>query len=135
MDFIIRKYKDEDYDAVFNIIFNSLGYKKEKIKNDKSFEFVCEYNSKVIGYFILNEMIDIVRNLKIYHIDYVCVDKDYRGRGFGTEMMKYAIEYAKENGVARVELTSGNQRESAHKLYLSLGFVKRDTSVFRKELL
>ncbi len=81
------------------------------------------------------EEIDIIRNIKIYHIGYVCVDSRYQGKGFGREMMEYAISYAKDNNVARLELTSGNQREVAHKLYLSLGFVKRDTSVFRKELL
>ena len=49
-------------------------------------------------------------------------------------MMDYAISYAKDHNVKRMELTSGNHREAAHKLYESMGFEKRDTSVFRREL-
>ena len=132
---MIREYSDEDYNDVYRILFESLNYKKSHIKNDNAHEFVGIYDSKIVGYFILNEMVDIVRNLKIYHLDYVCIDSNYRGRGFGKTMMNWAIEYAKNTGAARVELTSGNQRVAAHKLYLGLGFEKRDASIFRKETL
>ena len=132
MDLKIREYLDDDFDEVDRILYESLNYKKSGIKDDKSHEFVGVYDSKVIGYFILNEMTDIVRNLKIYHLDYVCVDNEYRGRGFGKKMMEWAINYAKDTGACRIECTSGNQRIAAHKLYLGLGFEKRDSSIFRK---
>ena len=79
-------------------------------------------------------IVDIVKDIKIYHIDYVCVDSLYRGRGIGKLMMEYASSFAKDNGVSRLELTSSKKREAAHKLYLSLGFEMRDSSIFRKEL-
>ena len=71
----------------------------------------------------------------IGNLGYVCVDSIYRGNGIGKTMTEYAIKYAKENGAYRIELTSRNDRESAHKLYLNLGFIKRDSSIFRKEFL
>ena len=132
MDLIVREYTDDDFDDVYRIVYESLNYKKNNIKNSKAHEFVGVYDAKVVGYFILNEMIDIIRNLKIYHIDYVCVDKKYRGNGFGKAMMEWAIKYAKDAGACRIELTSGNQRIIAHNMYLSLGFIKRDSSIFRK---
>ena len=132
MDLIVRKYLDDDYEDVNRLLYETFNYKKEKIKDNKSFEFVGVCDSKVVGYFILNEMIDIVRNLKIYHLDYVCVDTNYRGKGFGKKMMEWAINYAKDTGACRIECTSGNQRIAAHKLYLGLGFEKRDSSIFRK---
>ncbi len=135
MELVIREYTDNDYDEVYKLIEEAFNYKKEKIKDNKAHEFVGVYDSKVVGYFILNEMTDIIRNLKIYHLDYVCVSKECRGKGFGKEMMKFAIEYAKDTGAYRIDLTSGNKRVEAHKLYLGLGFEKRDTSVFRKETL
>lgn len=67
-------------------------------------------------------------------IEYVCVDTNYRGQGIGGMMMDFATEYAKKNNISRLELTSGNKREGAHKLYLEHGFLKRDTSVFKKEI-
>ena len=132
MDLIVREYTDDDFDDVYRIVYESLNYKKNHIKNSNAHEFVGVYDAKVVGYFILNEMIDIVRNLKIYHLDYVCVDTNYRGKGFGKKMMEWAINYAKDTGACRIECTSGNQRIAAHKLYLGLGFEKRDSSIFRK---
>lgn len=133
MDLIVREYNDEDFEEVNKLLYETFNYSKANIRNDMSHEFVGVYDSKIIGYFILNEMIDIVRNLKFYHLDYVCVDENYRGKGFAKSMMEYAIKYAKDTGACRIDLTSGNKRIAAHKLYLGLGFVKRDTSVFRKE--
>ena len=135
MEIIVRKYEDEDYDAVDKVLFESLGYHKEKLSDSRVYEFVGCKDDCVVGYFNLMEEIDIIRDIKIYHVGYVCVDPDYRGNGIGRTMMEYAITYAKENGVTRMELTSGNHREAAHKLYLSLGFIKRDSSIFRKEIL
>ena len=132
MDLIVREYTYDDFDDVYRIVYESLNYKKNHIKNSNAHEFVGVYDAKVVGYFILNEMIDIIRNLKIYHIDYVCVDKKYRGNGFGKAMMEWAIKYAKDEGACRIELTSGNQRIIAHNMYLNLGFIKRDSSIFRK---
>ena len=56
MDLLIREYSDEDYNDVYRILFESLNYKKSHIKNDNAHEFVGIYDSKIVGYFILNEM-------------------------------------------------------------------------------
>ena len=134
MNVVIRKYNDADYDAVDKLLFDSFGYHKEKLNDIRVYEFVACLDDIVVGYFNLMEEVDVIRNCKIYHVGYVCVDSTYRGKGIGHTMMEYAISYAKDHHVKRMELTSGNQREAAHRLYLSLGFEKRDTSVFRKEL-
>ena len=134
MDIVVRKYNDADYAMVDKLLFDSFGYHKEKLTDTRVYEYVACLDNVIVGYYNLMEEIDIIRNIKIYHVGYVCVDPTYRGHGIGKIMMNYAIETAKENHVTRIELTSGNKREAAHRLYLSLGFEKRDTSVFRKEL-
>ena len=123
-----------DFEGASRVLDQAFGYKKETLSDPRVYEFVACSGDVIVGYFNLMEEIDIIRNLKIYHVGYVCVDNDYRGQGIGHKMMEYAIQYAKDNHVQRMELTSGNKREATHKLYLSLGFEKRDTSVFRKEL-
>ncbi len=135
MNVIVRKYNDSDFASADKLLFEAFGYHKEMIKDDRVFEFVACLGEDVVGYYNVMEEIDIIRNLKIYHIGYVCVDAQHRGNGLGRFMMEYAIQYARKQHVNRIELTSGNQREAAHRLYLSLGFEKRNTSVFRKELL
>ena len=135
MNIVVRKYDDGDFHLADKILFESLGYHKEKMSDNRVYEFVACLDNVVVGYFNMLEEIDIIRNIKIYHIGYVCVDSNYRQRGIGHKMMEYAVSFAQERGACRLELTSGNQRVAAHKLYLSLGFIKRDSAIFRKELL
>lgn len=135
MGIVIRKYMDTDFASVDQIIFDTFGYHREQKSDERAYEFVACLDDRVVGYFYLMEDIDIIQDFKTYHVEYVCVDPQYRGQGIGKKMMEFAIQFAKDHQVKRMELTSGNQREVAHKLYLSLGFEKRDTSVFRKELL
>lgn len=135
MNIVVRKYKETDYEGANRVLMEAFGYVKEKISDERVYEFVACIDEVVVGYFNLMEEMDVIRNIKIFHVGYVCVDNNYRGKGIGHIMMEYAIKFAKESHAVRLDLTSGNKREAAHKLYLSLGFEKRDTSVFRKELL
>ena len=61
MDLIVREYNDEDFEEVNKLLYETFNYSKANIRNDMSHEFVGVYDSKIIGYFILNEMIDIVK--------------------------------------------------------------------------
>ncbi|MBP5679039.1 MAG: GNAT family N-acetyltransferase [Bacilli bacterium] len=135
MDIVVRKYEESDYEGASRLLKEAFDYEKSPISDQRVHEFVACMDRKIVGYFNLMEEVDVIRNFKIFHVGYVCVDSTCRGQGIGNQMMQFAITYATEKGGARMELTSGNQRVAAHKLYLSLGFVKRDTTVFRKELL
>ena len=130
----VREYQKDDFDRVNEIILKSFGYERENVSDARSHEFVACIDGNVVGYLILNEMLDIIKNIKIYHVDYVCVDPDYRGKKIGKAMMDYIINYAKENGGSRIELTSNPTRVAAHKLYENCGFEIRDTDVFRRNL-
>ena len=52
----------------------------------------------------------------------------------GTKMLEFIFNYAKNDSVSYIELTSRSSREAANHLYLKTGFVIRDTNVFRKEM-
>jgi ribosomal protein S18 acetylase RimI-like enzyme len=67
-------------------------------------------------------------------IEDVVVDEDARGLGVGRLLVDAAFERAVEAGAKTVDLTSRPERESAHRLYESMGFVQRDTTVYRKTL-
>lgn len=64
-------------------------------------------------------------------IEDVVVDSDARGRGVGEALNRRAIEIALERGARTVDLTSRPKREAANRLYKRLGFVERDTNVYR----
>ena len=131
---LVREYSEKDLEDVSRIIQEAFGYGKPNIKDENAKEFVCTIDDKVVGYFYIFLKKDIIKNILVGDIEYVCVDSNYRGQGIGGKMMDYAQRYAKANGIVRFDLTSGNQRIAAHKLYLNHGFEKRDTTVFKKEI-
>jgi ribosomal protein S18 acetylase RimI-like enzyme len=66
-------------------------------------------------------------------IEDVVVDQDARGRGVGAVLNHAAIRLAGERGARTVDLTSRPSREAANRLYRRLGFVERDSHVYRFE--
>jgi ribosomal protein S18 acetylase RimI-like enzyme len=67
-------------------------------------------------------------------IEDVVVDGAARGRGVGERLNVHAIEIARAKGAKTVDLTSRPSREAANRLYRRLGFVARDTNVYRFQL-
>ena len=66
-------------------------------------------------------------------IEDVVVDQAARGRGVGAELTNAAIRLANQHGARTVDLTSRPDREAANRLYQRLGFVRRETNVYRFE--
>ncbi|ORZ01697.1 acyl-CoA N-acyltransferase [Syncephalastrum racemosum] len=66
------------------------------------------------------------------HIEDVVVHPDYRRRGVATVLLKLGLDHAQKVWQARtIDLTSRPEREDANRLYRSLGFVQRNTNVYR----
>ena len=66
-------------------------------------------------------------------IEDVVVDETARGQGVGAALTNAAIEVANRRGARTVDLTSRPSREAANRLYQRLGFVHRETNVYRFE--
>lgn len=67
-------------------------------------------------------------------IEDVIVDESARGQGVGEALMQRAIGLAKEKGVGTIALTSSPFREAANKLYVKMGFKKRETNAYQMKL-
>jgi len=67
-------------------------------------------------------------------IEDVVVDESARGHGVGEALNQAAIQEARQKGAVTVDLTSRPSREAANRLYQRIGFVQRDTNVYRFSL-
>ncbi len=67
-------------------------------------------------------------------IEDVVVDEAARGHGVGDALNRFAIDVARQQGAKTVDLTSRPSREAANRLYQRIGFVGRDTNVYRFDL-
>ena len=56
-------------------------------------------------------------------IESVRIKKDYRNKGYGSELIKKGIEIAKLNKCGLIQLTSNKKRLKAINFYKKLGFL------------
>ncbi len=67
-------------------------------------------------------------------IEDVVVDGEARGKGVGRLLNEVALDRARDAGAKTVDLTSRPSREAANRLYRRIGFVQRETNVYRFDL-
>jgi len=96
----------------------------EKIDTDLNHELiVAEMDGDVVGTLQLMFLPSIsFRGGLRAQVESVRVDTKYRDQGIGSELMKWAIERAKQRGAHVVQLTTHRSREEAHRFYERLGF-------------
>jgi ribosomal protein S18 acetylase RimI-like enzyme len=96
--------------------------------------FIAELDNKEIAGILTLVTYDIPSGHKVC-IEDVVVDESQRGKGYGRELILFAINFAKSTGAKSIELTSRPSRIAANQLYRQLGFVIRETNVYRYSLL
>jgi len=138
----IRKYTDEDFDQLVDMLRDDdLGKSRESIdeKSNSNYQnaiseittnenfdiyvMADETSDKLIGCFQIMFLPHVsFQGMRRCQVESVRVRSDLRGRGLGTELMKYAINLSKEKGCGIFQLTSNKNRiEKAHKFYRNLG--------------
>ena len=55
-------------------------------------------------------------------IEAICVDKNIRGKGIGTNLLNYVSAWGKENDCTNLYLTVNEKNENAIKFYEKFGF-------------
>jgi GNAT superfamily N-acetyltransferase len=84
---------------------------------------VAERDGEVVGTMQLTYLRGLGRRgASRAQIEAVRVRSDLRGNGLGSELIGWAVDEARRQGCALVQLTSDASRESAHRFYERLGF-------------
>jgi len=90
-------------------------------------------NCRIVGMATLTERRQLVG--RFGYIDDVVVDEAYLRKGIAEQLNLMLIEMAAKNRhLKHLDLTSSPERVAANKLYLKLGYEKRETNVYRKKL-
>jgi len=88
---------------------------------------------KMIGLFEKEQLISyagVTIQTNLYHKRHLYIfdlvtDKVFRSQGYGKSMMEYLKDYAKMAACQNLVLSSGLQREAAHRFYEADGFEKK----------
>lgn len=102
------------------------------IDSDSSVLFIARVDGRIVGSLTL-AVFRIPTGIRAW-IEDVVVDENARGHGVGEALNRAALAEAKRRGAKTVDLTSRPSREAANRLYLRIGFVARETNVYRYDL-
>jgi GNAT superfamily N-acetyltransferase len=139
-ELICRLAKREDLPAIVRMLLeDELGSQRERYEDPlpeayyRAFEqidrdpnhelIVAECGGEVVGtlHLMFLPSLSYQGGLRA-QVESVRVDKAQRGRGLGSEMMKWTIARARRRGAHIVQLTTHQSRADAHRFYARLGF-------------
>ncbi|NBY57694.1 MAG: GNAT family N-acetyltransferase [Actinobacteria bacterium] len=104
----------------------------EMISAESTTIFVATKEREIVGLLTL-VVFRIPTGVRAW-IEDVVVDESARGHGVGEALNRAALDEARRKGAKTVDLTSRPSRAAANRLYQRLGFVARETNVYRYEL-
>jgi len=96
--------------------------RRQQQNHDYRLMFVRDQNGKVASILGFRIQEFLFYGITLY-IDDFATFSGARGKGFGHILMKWTIDYAKQNNCESVTLDSGYLRNDAHRFYLNHGFV------------
>jgi GNAT superfamily N-acetyltransferase len=84
--------------------------------------FVLTLGGKVLGMVSLLFTISTAEGGKAAWLEDLVVAPDQRGRGYGTRLLRAAVDWARREGIARITLLTDSNNSGARGLYLRHGF-------------
>ena len=106
---------------------------KTMLDSDAITQFVArDDDDRIVG--VATLVIFPIRTAWRAWIEDVIVDESLNGRGIGSALTEAMLDHARDAGCKTVDLTSRPKREAANHMYRKLGFVERDTNVYRFDL-
>lgn len=121
----IRKATVQDAEGI-SVLLAQLGYPvsqrdaEEKIKTHGQQGYsllVAEDDSQLRGFIALHWYLAVHLPGPVARITAFCVDREYRGKGIGTELLRHVEEMALAQGCFKIEVTSNRRRIETHRYY------------------
>jgi len=126
--------------ASLNKLLQQLSHGKDPIDANKLSWMLSKYNT-IVHLAIDTETQEIVGMGSLLHnekltakfgtIEDVVVNENHRGQGIGRKITENLIENGKQLGLKYIELTSKPHRIAANELYKKIGFIPKETNVYR----
>ena len=117
--------------TVRNIVLSEVEYAQMVASpSNRLFLLLCE--ERVVGMLTVG-MYASPTGAKAW-IEDVVVEEELRGSGLGRQLMEEALKFCREKEVATVYLTSNPKRVAANSLYQRMGFVRKETNMYKLEL-
>ena len=135
----------DDYGAIHSLIANELGYEQTdfgklcirlgKMDADPALlTVVAVAEGKVVGFIGLCRGLAYNIDEEYMQVSALAVPTELQNKGIGTKLLKWAEDYAENNGVRNIVLTSRLHRTDAHAFYERNGYSIKSYG-FKKDLI
>ncbi len=100
----------------------------DRLDNNESVIFVAlsDGANQPIGFTQLYPKYSSVRTVRNWILNDLYVEQEYRRQGIGAKLIQTAIDFAKQNGAAFVELSTAVDNYTTQRFYDQTGFRKAD---------
>ncbi|MEL6917861.1 MAG: GNAT family N-acetyltransferase [Bacteroidota bacterium] len=96
--------------------FQSQNAIRNQIKNENFNYFLLNFDNKNVGYLGIQKLDGILTLSKLYILE------SFRGLKIGRKALEYVNDFAKSNGVEKIELIVNQQNQNTIDIYLKNGF-------------
>lgn len=124
---MIRRYQASDINAIVSLELQTLGTSlgedmlKNELNNDLSYIYVYEDNNEILGY------ISFVFDGEISEVLNFCVAINHQGKGIGTKLLEYCLNYFKTINAKTSILEVRESNIKAIGLYNKIGYKRIST--------
>ena len=112
-------FKSYDYETMYK------GF-SEYISQENFHSFIAYYEEEPVGYILVcirdYKETPFKAGYKSLYIDQICIKKEYRHKGTGHKLIEYVKNFAKEQGINRIELTVWTTNNNAKSFFRKAGF-------------
>ena len=139
---IIRLARVSDANKLkdFNDLFNdkddtTLNELETSLRENKDEIIICaDIGTAIVGLCCIPIIKTMCFNWQYGFITEIFVQKEYRNRGIGTSLMKFAEKEIAKRGLKKTFLWTGESNTKAQKLCMSFGYIEMtDTKMFMNE--
>lgn len=121
---IFKPFNQEAIEAFFQKI----------LVNSSVMAFVAMVDEMPAGYMLLVETTTVENPFKYscttLHIDQICVESEFKGKGVGKALVDYAKQYAAERQIKRIEMNYWTQNHNSGEFFRSQGFKNFNERLF-----
>lgn len=128
----IRKVKNQDLDFVYKSIcelekekLNFEVFKEifnENISNPNNLYLIVENENEGLGFISFHTQNLLHHCGKVGEIQEFFIHQNHRGKGIGRQLIEKIIQYAEENKLKSIEVTTNRKRVGNVIIYKNLGF-------------
>jgi len=142
MNATIREACEGDYLAIGSLIEHELGYndidytllfdRLKKIKSeDNHMTYVAVIDKKIVGFIGLLKYITYELDNGCLRVLAMAVSQKHQNQGIGSMLLRQAEQFAADNNIFHIMMTSNMKRLNAHIFYERNGYAKKSYGFFK----